>query len=410
MNRFKITHILLLLLALYLCKPLYAQNSINDMRKKAENIQKQIAAKEKILRSSQKDVQSKMQDIELLTAQIKERKALIDVLNKELRAIEDSIKSIDTEIEERKKNIDKTKEEYSQSLRRAQRYGTLQNKLFFIVSAKDFNTMIRRYRYTQEYMNAHKELGIKLKEQVQQLAVKRTYADSIRADKSQTIGLRQKEQNNLLSLEKEQRKLVADLKRQSSKVQKELNRQKKQLNNINKEIDRIIERELEAQRKREQQAKKSEEKEIIARENEGVKKMSGSFLQNKGKLPVPLTGPYHIVSGFGKHKGVMGKGNVQIDNGGIVLQGENGAKARCIFEGKVTAIFRNADYAFILIRHGDYISVYSQLDKIYVKTGDKVKAGDILADIAQNVSGHTRMLFQLRKEKEKLNPTQWLKL
>ena len=231
-------------------------------------------------------------------------------------------------------------------------------------------------------MNAHKELGIKLKEQVQQLAVKRTYADSIRADKSRAIGLRQKEQNNLLSLEKEQRKLVADLKRQSSKVQKELNRQKKQLNNINKEIDRIIERELEAQRKREQQAKKSEEKEIIARENEGVKKMSGSFLQNKGKLPVPLTGPYHIVSGFGKHKGVMGKGNVQIDNGGIVLQGENGAKARCIFEGKVLnkfvkiintidCIFRVklADYRLLIITDrknlGFFRFIEYSLDKSY---------------------------------------------
>ncbi len=396
----------LLIASMHIC----AQNSIEEMRRKAGNIQKQITAKEKILRSSQKDVRSKMQNIELLNAQIKERKELIAILNKELKTINDSIKRIDADISENEKSIKTTKKEYSLALQRHQRYGSLQNKLLFIVSAKDFDTMLRRYRYTREYMDAHRALGIKLKRQVEELEIKRAKADTVRSTKKIALKEHEEQQSNLQSLEKEQRKLVGELQRQSSKVKKELEKQRKQLASLNKEIERIIEQELEAQRKREQQNSQKESKEQVARENEGVKKMSGSFLQNKGKLPVPITGPYHLVSGFGKQKGVIGKGNVQIDNGGIVIQGEKGAKARCIFDGKVTAVFRNDDWAFVLVRHGNYLSVYCQLDKINVKSGDKVKAGDILGEIAEDASGHTRLLFQLRQEKQKLNPTQWIKL
>ena len=125
---------------------------------------------------------------------------------------------------------------------------------------------------------------------------------------------------------------------------------------------------------------------------------------------MPITGPYHVVSNFGPQKGVAGKGNVQIDYGGITLGGERGAKARCVFEGKVTSVIRQGDFAFVLVRHGKYITVYCRLADISVQEGDKLKAGDIIGTVATDASGHTRLLFQLRNEKTKLNPMQWLKI
>lgn len=388
-----------------------AQNNVDDMRARARAMQQQIAAKEKILLSSQKDLRSKMQNLDLLTAQIKERKALVAMLRKELDAINDSIATIDREVRLHEALVDSARSEYARSLRVARNYGSLRNKLLFIVSANDFNAMVRRYRYVRQYMNAHRDKAEELKIRIAALAAERALADSVRAEKQQTLALRNAQQHELELLEGEQRRLINDLRRDSNKVNKELKKQKQQLAAINKEIDRLINLELAKRRKAKAAAKKKGAKgEGATSANTEVAKLSGSFQQNKGKLPAPITGPYHLVSGFGLQNGVAGKGQVMVDNGGIILQGENGAQARCIFDGEVIVVYTREDYALVIVEHGKYMSVYCQLDKIHVKKGDKVKAGTIIGNVAKNASGHTRLLFQLYVDRKKVNPTNWLKL
>lgn len=415
---------LLLILSIISFMPCDAQNKVKDMRKKAGNLEKQIAEKESILMSSRKDVKSKMQNLELLNAKIKEHQGFISLLDEEVRLLDDSIASLDKEVNSNEKLVDISKKEYAEALRRARKYGSLQDKLLFVVSAEDFNTMLRRYRYTRDYMNAHRDMAKRLNAHIVSLEEKRARLDTIRTDKNRSLELQNRERENLEELEKDQKALVKELQRESKKVEKELKKQRQQLAKLNAEIERIIEREIEAQRARERaaaEARAKREREAAAgkkvagtsaaeRENEGVKKMSGSFLQNKGKLPVPVTGPYHLVSSFGTHKGVEGKGNVAINNGGIVIQGKKGAKARCVFDGTVTAVFRTTDYALVIVRHGKYLSVYGQLGNIQVKDGSDIKAGTIIGDIAEDAAGHTRLLFQLRNEKQKLNPAHWIKL
>lgn len=388
-----------------------AQNNVDDMRARARAMQQQIAAKEKILLSSQKDLRSKMQNLDLLTAQIKERKALVAMLRKELDAINDSIATIDREVRLHEALVDTARSEYARSLRVARNYGSLKNKLLFIVSANDFNAMVRRYRYVRQYMNAHRDKAEELKIRIAALAAERALADSVRAEKQQTLALRNAQQHELELLEGEQRRLINDLRRDSNKVNKELKKQKQQLAAINKEIDRLINLELAKRRKAKAAAKKKGAKgEGTTNANTEVAKLSGSFQQNKGKLPAPITGPYHLVSGFGLQNGVAGKGQVMVDNGGIILQGESGAQARCIFDGEVIVVYSREDYALVIVEHGKYMSVYCQLDKIHVKKGDKVKAGTIIGDVAKNASGHTRLLFQLYIDRKKVNPANWLKL
>ena len=388
-----------------------AQNSVDDMRARARAMQQQIAAKEKILLSSQKDLRSKMQNLDLLTAQIKERKALVAMLRKELDAINDSIATIDREVRLHEALVDTARSEYARSLRVARNYGSLKNKLLFIVSANDFNAMVRRYRYVRQYMNAHRDKAEQLKIHIAALAAERALADSVRAEKQQTLALRNAQQHELELLEGEQRRLINDLRRDSNKVNKELKKQKQQLAAINKEIDRLINLELAKRRKAKAAAKKKGAKgEGATSANTEVAKLSGSFQQNKGKLPAPITGPYHLVSGFGLQNGVAGKGQVMVDNGGIILQGESGAQARCIFDGEVIVVYTREDYALVIVEHGKYMSVYCQLDKIHVKKGDKVKAGAIIGNVAKNASGHTRLLFQLYVDRKKVNPANWLKL
>ena len=388
------------------------------MREQAGALRKEITEKEKILLSSQKDVKSRLNNLDIINAQIKEIKGLIGLLQSEVRAVEEEIAVYTAEIERQEKIVEQSRMEYAEALRRARKYSNLQSKLMFVFSAGDFNTMMRRYRYTGEFMNAHKELANTLKVQIAGLEVKRAKLQATRLLKTQSLMEQDVERRKLQSLEKEQRKIVESLKRESKQVERELKKKRADLQNLNKSIDREIERVLAEERaakKKQEAAAKSggstTAKNSGYKADAGVDAMSGSFLNNKKKLPIPITGPYLVVEGYGVKNAVSGKGNVPINTGGITLEGSKGAKARCIFDGKVTAVLDTGNYTFVLVRHGKYISVYCNLDNVRVSGGEDIKAGDIIGDIAVDAKeGNPRMLFQLRQEKTKLNPAEWLKM
>ena len=394
-------------------------NEIKKMREQAGSLRKEITEKEKILVSSQKDVRSRLNNLDIINAKIKEIKRLVNLLQNEVNAIEKEINANTDEIERQEKIVEKSRQEYAEALRRARKYSNLQSKLMFIFSADDFNTMVRRYRYTGEFMNAHIALADSLKLQITALEIKRTKLQATRLLKTQSLKERDVERAKLQKLEKEQRKIIESLKKESKQVERELKKKRADLQKLNKAIDREIERIIaEEKATKKKEAAKNPGSKSTSKKNTpaykadaGVDAMSGSFLSNKKKLPMPITGPYLVVENYGVKNAVSGKGNVPINTGGITLEGSKGAKARCIFDGKVTAVLDTGSYTFVLVRHGKYISVYCNLDNVRVSGGENIKAGDIIGDIAVDAKeGNPRMLFQLRQEKAKLNPSEWLKM
>ena len=419
MNTRNIRFIISLFVVLLSFSSLSAQStSIKKMREQAGTLRKEITEKEKILLSSQKDVKSRLNNLDIINAQIKEVKKLIALLQNEVKVVEGEIATYTNEIERQEKLIEQSRLEYAEALRRARKYSNFQSKLMFIFSADDFNTMMRRYRYAGEFMNAHKALAERLKFQIASLEAKRSKLQATYLLKKQSLKEQDVERVKLQSLEKEQRKIVESLRRESKQVERELKKKRADLDKLNKSIDREIERvlaeERAAKKKQEAAAKggSSTSKNAGAyKADAGVDAMSGSFLNNKKKLPMPITGPYLVVENFGVKNAVSGKGNVPINTGGITIEGSKGAQARCIFDGKVTAVLDTGNYTFVLVRHGKYISVYCNLDNVRVSGGEDIKAGDIIGDIAVDAKeGNPRMLFQLRQEKTKLNPAEWLKM
>ncbi|MBQ3610594.1 MAG: M23 family metallopeptidase, partial [Bacteroidaceae bacterium] len=206
----------------------------------------------------------------------------------------------------------------------------------------------------------------------------------------------------------------------------------------NAQIDRLIEQEIEKARKRaeeearkraeEEARKKAKEKEaksdkqsstkpavpstpVISgkvekyRMNTEDRQLSGNFEKNRGILPMPITGPYVIVGRFGQYAVTK---NVRLDNKGIDIRGKAGAKARAIFDGEVSAIFKYNGLNNVLVRHGNYISVYCNLSSVSVAKGSKVKTRQEIGTVHQDASGNAVLHFQLRKETVKLNPETWL--
>ena len=157
-----------------------------------------------------------------------------------------------------------------------------------------------------------------------------------------------------------------------------------------------LEREIEV-------AKKEQSKPLVYNLDSEDRRISGSFESNRGRLPMPITGGYRIVSHFGQYN-VEGLKNVRLDNKGINILGSAGAKARSIFDGEVSAVFSMGGVTGVMVRHGSYISVYCNLSSVSVHRGQKVSARQVLGSVGQD----NILQFQLRKERAKLNPEAWL--
>ena len=422
---------LLLLTFLPLTGVLAQGDSVESLRSKANTLRKEIKEKEAILTSSQKDINSRLNNLKIVTARIEEYRVLVGVLQKEVKAldgrmatVDSEIKALGYEIEEKEKSVEVSRTEYAEALRQARKHNNFENKMLFIFSADDFNRMARRYRYANSYMNAHKELADSLKKRIgeleekqAELKAKHDELENARAAKSASLKEQETERTRIQSLEKEQKGIIAGLEKEKKKVQAELKKKRSELDKLNAAIKREVEKIIAAEKAKEkaaQQANKNKQsgKESGSyKEDAGIAKMSGEFQNNKKKMPVPITGAYLLVDKFGERNAVEGKGSVMINNGGLTFKGTKGAKARAIFKGTVSTVFHHNDYTCVLVRHGKYISVYCNVDNVQVKSGDEIKAGTIIGDVTTNAEdGNPQLLFQLYREKTLLNPAEWLKL
>ena len=189
----------------------------------------------------------------------------------------------------------------------------------------------------------------------------------------------------------------AEEKRAAERAAREAEAARKEAERRAAEEARAHEREVAEVKKKER-----EERESFTVSTED-RRLSGTFESNRGRLPMPITGGYRIVSGFGQHN-VEGLKGVQVDNKGIIIKGQAGAQARSIFDGEVCAVFNISGTMGVMVRHGRYISVYSNLSSVSVRRGQRVSTRQILG----TVGSEGILQFQLRNGKTPQNPSRWL--
>lgn len=413
--------------------PLFAQSNklIKELESKRGALQKQIVESETLLITTKKDVGSQLKGLAALTGQIEERRRYILTINNDVESIERELSSLGRQLTRLQRDLKDKKKKYESSVQYLYKNRSIEEKLMFIFSAKSLAQTYRRMRYVREYATYQRLQGEEVLKKQEQLNRKKAELQQVKAAKEGLLKEREEEKVKLEAQEKEQKLLVANLKKKQRGLQNELNKKRREANQLNARIDRTIAEEIEKARKR---AAEEARREAAARKKAGEKtatastsakpkaqpldtysmskadrELSGNFANNRGKLPMPITGAYIITSHYGQYS-VEGLRNVKLDNKGIDIQGKPGAQARAIFNGKVAAVFKLNGLFNILVRHGNYISVYCNLSSASVKQGDDVTTkqtlGQIFSDGADN--GRTVLHFQLRKEKEKLNPEPWL--
>lgn len=416
---------------LCLLLPLMAQSNklIKELESKRGALQKQIAESESLLQTTTKNVGSQLKGLAALTGQIEERKRYILAINSDMDAIDRELVSLERQLNQLQKELKDKKTKYAASVNYLYRNHTIQDKLLFIFSAQTLEQTYRRLRYVREYASYQRMQGEEIQKKQKQINDKRAELTEARKAKENLLKERENEKTTLERQEKEQKALVDSLRKKQRSLQSEINKKRKEANQLNARIDRLIAEEIEKARKR---AEEEARREAAARKkaektespsaakpkaepleaytmNKADRELSGSFASNRGKLPVPVTGPYIITSHYGEYT-VPGLRGVKLDNKGIDIQAKPGAQARAVFNGKVAAVFQLNGLFNILVRHGAYISVYCNLSTASVKADDTVKTGQTLGTIFSDGAdgGRTVLHFQLRREKEKLNPEPWL--
>lgn len=409
-------HLLLFMLLLSVSlSPLGAQtnNRIKELQNRQGQLKKQIEETENLLTTTKKDVGSQLNSLNTLTGQIAERRRYIDTLSNDVAQIEEEIKAVELQLSDLEKQLSEKKENYALSLRYLQRYGSVQQKLMFVFSAKTFSQSLRRMRYMREYASYQQQQGKALQEKQEEVATKRQELEEAKNSKADVLRLREAERKELEAQEKNKRSLLNELQKKQQSLQAEIRRKRSEADKLNAQIDKLIAEEIEKSRKNAQANKNqsTQAKAAAASEATANVALSSNFEQNRGKFPVPISTSYIVVSRFGQYN-VEGMRNVTLDNKGIDIQGQRGAKAKAIFNGEVTAVFQLNGLFNILIRHGKYISVYCNLSSTRVKQGDPISTGQELGDIYTDTANDNRTIlhFQLRREREKLNPAQWLRL
>lgn len=413
-----------LLLACSLPARLSAQSAglIKELEDKRGELLRQIEESEALLKSTGKDVGSQLDALSTLTANIEERKRYMQAVNNDMKAIDAELASLQRQIAAAQRELEKKKSEYARSLQYLQRHRTVQDKLMFIFSAENLAQMYRRLRYVREYADFHRRQGEDILRQQEQTEAKRDELVQARQAKERLLAEREEEKKKLEAQEAEKKKIVGRLRNRQRALQNELARKRKEAERLNNRIDKLIAEEMEKERKRaEAEAKRGKTPDTGGQQggtastsgtytpDKAAQRLSGSFASNRGKLPVPITGPYIITGRYGKYA-VKELRNVVLDNKGIDIQGQPGAQARAVFDGKVAAVFKLDGLFNVLVRHGAYISVYCNLSGTAVKMGDSVATGQALGQVFSNPAdgGRTVLHFQLRKEKDKLNPEPWL--
>ena len=422
-------HLLLLCLTCLFLLEASAQSTkkIKELENQRNELQQQIAESETLLRSTKKDVKSQLDNLSLISGQIADRKKYIGTIEKDVKALNNEIYTLQNQLKVLQRDLKSKKEKYEASVQYMYRNKSIQEKLMFIFSAENLSQTYRRLRYVQEYANYQRLQAIEIERKQKQVGAKKEELETTRSAKEKLLKEGEAEKKKLEKQEKDRQQILNGLKRKQKGLQSEINKKRRSAQKLNAQIDRLIEEEIEKARKRAEEearkeaakkGKKPAEKTTASkvpvqkgtvdkfRMNSEDRQLSGTFESNKGRLPMPITGAYVIVGRYGQY--AVAK-NVRLDNKGIDIRGKEGAKARAVFDGEVSAIFKYNGLNNVLIRHGNYISVYCNLSSVSVAKGSKVKTRDEIGAVHKDASGNVVLHFQLRKETQKLNPEVWLK-
>jgi len=368
------------------------KNKVLLQKEKQQNLEK-IKEVEKIIDETSTKKKSSLGQLNALNQQISEQEKLVKSIKGEVDLLDGEIADNNDIIVALENDLDDLKKEYASMLFAAQKANNSVTRLTFLFSAKSFDQLVMRMRYMEQYSETRvlqaeqiTKVQEELSGQVKEIRVRREEKNKLFTEQvaaSENLALTKKKQNTLVrSLEKEERKLRRDLEET-----------KKAVARLDKLIDEIIKEELAA-------AARSNRSESVA--------LSNSFEENKSKFMWPVSSGF-VSQKFGRQNHPVLKGIIQ-QNNGVNIQTQENEKVKTIFEGEVRRVaFIQGLGSTVIIKHGEYLTVYAGLKEVFVRSGQKVTTNQEIGKVFSNSDGVSELRFQIFKNTTALDPQGWLK-
>lgn len=385
----------------------------DELKQKREKLETDIAYANSLLKKTSTNKRQSLSYLSILETQIKNKERLITNLNLEIEIANKNIIKIELKINDntrlifdKQKKLENLKLEYAKMLYATYKYRVRANNKAFVLSSSDINQAYKRLLYLKKHASYRKKHAMeielsqkKIEEKQLELELKKTELLDEREQKNKLRLSQEKEVNSVHEIRTEKRKIIKKLEKEEKEVKKQIRNKEKEAKKIEDEIRRIIREEIEF-------AKKSSSNKNYKSTPES--KLTEGFTNNKGALPWPLeTGV--IVKNFGKNPHPVFKGVETVNNGIDIATNEN-TVVRSVFDGVVSRIFFiKGEGKAVLINHGEYFSVYSGLEEVFVKTGEKVLTKeDIGIVLTSKQDKKTQLHFEIWKGYDKENPSNWL--
>ena len=376
------------------------QQELEAQRVRLKNEIKQI---NELLFSSKKNRKNVVTEVEDLQVKLSVREELIKVTNAQVNLLTRKINLNERNISDQRKELEALKEDYAKMIQNSYASKSLQNRLMFLFSSENFLQAYKRIQYLKQYTQYRRKQGLAIAEKTQLL---QELNKALIEEKSKKLVLVEENKTVQEQLKKErnaQENLIKSLRRKERSLAAQISKKEKEARAIDREIDRLIRAAIAASNK---SAGKREKKTFELTPE--AKLIAANFEANRGRLPWPLDKGV-IIQGFGRQRHPVVK-TTTIQSNGVTIATAPATQVRAVFEGEVMSVvtFKGSNPS-VLIRHGNYITVYKNLGKLYVKKGDKVKAKEAIGEVFTNQqTGKTEIQFSIFNNVKVLNPKGWI--
>ena len=379
----------------------------NNEQKRLEaqrlKLKKEIKQINNLLFSNTKIRKIALNEVENIETRLNVRLELIKVTNQQANLLTRRININLRNIDNQRKELDELKKEYAKMIQKSYASKSLQNRLMFLFSSENFLQAYRRIQYLKQYARYRRKQGLQISEKTKLLQNLNKVLIEENEVKTKLINENREIRKKLVQEQKKQQELINTLRLKQSSLRTQIEKKQKQRQRIDKEINRLI-REAIAESNR-ISGKKSRE---IFQLTPEAKLIAENFQENKGRLPWPLEKGV-VTQGFGRQRHPVVKTTI-IQSNGVTISTEPFAKVRAVFEGEVmSVIIIKGSNPSVLIRHGSYITLYTNLSKLYVKKGEKVSSKQVIGEVFTNQqTGRTQLQFGIFNNIKALNPKDWV--
>lgn len=357
--------------------------TIEELNKQIRRAEQEIAKNEKLLKEVTANKKNNQSEVKLLQVKINNREKVVGSLGKQITLISNNIATKEREIETMEGDLGRLKEEYAKMVRVAYKNHLLGAPLHFIFSSEDISTASHRLGLLARYNRALSERAQDISTKSAEVAAE---VASLAAQQQELTNTRSEHQKGLKTLEKEKKELAEAGKKLAAnekKISKELKKKQEEKKKAQQTLQKIIDEET-----------RKTKRKMTDAERRAITELNGRFDQNKGKMLMPVNGGV-IIERFGKHQHPTQK-HITVVNKGVNIAAPKGAEVFAVFEGEVARVmFISGLGNCVMLRHGDYFTIYSNLATVAVKAGDKVGTHNKLGTLS---SGDNPEDYQLHFE------------